>query len=85
MNSLKFLVSISAYFWDNYQGGSGVFIDQELLVEIDLDFEACENSDTVKNKIKAQVEHHLFKVRSFDQTIYSKKQGEYNIKRIVLL
>lgn len=78
---MKLLIWFTAYYWDNYQGGSGKYVDSKLLVEIDNDV----NSYMVWEKVHDKIKNYLEKNRPFDQSIYSKKQGEYVISKAELL
>lgn len=78
---MKLLVYFVAYYWDNYQGGSGKYVESKLLVEIDDDTSASFIWEKVHDKIKA----HLKLSRPYDQSAYSKTQGEYSIIKAELL
>lgn len=78
---MKLLVYFIAYYWDNYQGGSGKYVESKLLVEIDNNVVAYMVWEKVHDKIKL----HLKSVRPFDQTAYSKNQSEYSITKAELI
>lgn len=78
---MKVLVNFIAFYWDNYQGGSGRFSETHLLVEIEDAVCAFQIWEKIHDKIK----EHLKKVRPFDQTVYSKNQSEYSITKVELL
>jgi len=78
---MKLLVYFIAYYWDNYQGASGNYVESKLLVEIENDVAAYMVWEKVHDKIKM----HLKSSRPFDQAIYSKTQSEYSITKAELL
>lgn len=75
---MKFLVRFVAFYWDNYQGGSGYYVDKKMVIDIDL---GSDPWDEIHLKIK----EHLKRSRPHDQTVYSKEQREYTICEALLL
>lgn len=76
---MKFLVYFTFYCWDNHQGGSGKYIDTKLI------FEAPVGEEDVWSKIHDNIKKFLSLKRPFDQTVYSKNEGEYFIQKVELL
>lgn len=72
---MKVLVYFMAFYWDNHQGGSGKYFDSTILVEIDNEHKAVDVWQVIHNKVK----DYLKIKRPFDQTYYTKNQGEYSI------
>lgn len=76
---MKFIVYFTAYHWDNYQGGSGKYISHRINLEFsNSNFMIWEH---IHNAIKTYLKAN----RAFDQSVYSKNQGEYTIEKAELL
>lgn len=78
---MKLLVYFVAYYWDNYQGGSGKYVESKLLIEIDNDVPSYMIWEKVHDKIKS----HLKTARPYDQSFYTKIQAEYSITKAELI
>lgn len=72
---MKILVNFMAYYWDNYQGGSGKYVEHTILVVI----QDHRKVDEVWEEIHKEIKFILKAKRPFDQSIYSKEQKEYVI------
>lgn len=78
---MRVLVYFIAFYWDNHQGGSGKYFESTILVNIDSDVKALEVWQIIHNKIQ----DHLKIKRPFDQTFYTKNQGEYSIVKAEII
>jgi hypothetical protein len=76
---MKLRIYFTAFHWDNYQGGSGVYQSHRLTVEFGGDHQK------VWEHIHDEVKKYLASNRAFDQSTYSKAQGEYTIEKVELL
>jgi hypothetical protein len=76
---MKFLVYFTAFHWDNYQGGSGVYQKHILLVEF------IGEPNLVWEIIHDKIKNYLNKNRTFNQSTYTKTTGEYTIQKAELI
>jgi hypothetical protein len=76
---MKLLVYFTAYHWDNYQGGSGVYQNHTLIVEFNGE------ANLVWEKIHSECRNFLQKQRAFNQAVYTKTVGEYTINKAELI
>jgi hypothetical protein len=72
------LIYFTAYYWDNYQGGSGKYIEHKIRHTL-TKYEDTEAFPTIFND---SVREYLKRTRPFDQSVYLKQQGEYVITKV---
>ena len=78
---MNILIKFIAFYWDNHQGGCGEYVTRSLLVTVPP---FVESKDLWSN-IHIAVKENLKTTRPFDQSAYSKEQGEYTILSAELL
>lgn len=76
---MTLLIYFTAFHWDNHQGGSGVYQSHRLTIDFSSD------ANLVWEIIHNKIAEYLQINRAFDQSHYSKKQGEYTIQKVELM